>query len=97
MDPLVILVIVGVVAALSFAAHDASRTTEQAFTGYFRGVKPDPWPHGVQEEDRTARWGSVERAAVGQVTEARAQEDLLEPSAGVLTARVEGSVRRRSW
>ena len=97
MDVLAVIVVVATFAVIVVAGGDLTGKTERAFTGYFRGVRADPWPHGVQEEDRTARWGSVERAAVGQVTEARAQEDLLEPSAGVLTARVEGSVRRRSW
>ena len=86
MDPLVILVIVGVVAALSFAAHDASRTTEQAFTGYFRGVKPDPWPHGVQEEDDPTPWAS--RAL-------RAAATAEPPEPPVTTQPVRGTIRAR--
>jgi hypothetical protein len=31
--------------------------TEQVFRGYFAGYRPDPWPHGVQEEYPEHRWG----------------------------------------
>ena len=40
------------------AGGRGAEATQTAFEGYFRGFRPDPWPHGVQEENRERPWGN---------------------------------------
>ena len=47
-----------VIAFVFFAGGKGAEMTQGAFEGYFRGFRPDPWPHGVQEEDMDHHWGS---------------------------------------
>ncbi len=63
------LALAAVVYVVYGAGSRAAASTEWAFTGYFRGHRPDPWPRGVQEEDRDRPWGT------GVVTEAAAETD----------------------
>ena len=83
MDPFAVLAAVLVLATLFFAVGDVSGRTERAFAGYFRGVKPDPWPHGVQEEDDSTPWAR------------RARQSPPAPDPTVATQPVRGSVRAR--
>jgi hypothetical protein len=60
-------VIVGfVIAALALRVAAATGLfsisgTVAALTDYFAGWHADPWPRGVQEEDRNRPWGRPER------------------------------------
>ncbi len=79
-------VVIIAVFALLFAAGDvAASGTETAFTAYFRGWRPDPWPHGVQEEYIERPWGRD--PAVGATL--RARDDQTQPDPGAATEIVE--------
>ncbi len=58
MEIVAAVVFIGVFALLFLAGDVAASGTETAFTAYFRGWRPDPWPHGVQEEYIERPWGS---------------------------------------
>jgi hypothetical protein len=51
-------VVAGVIAVVYFSGAKGASATLDAFTGYFRGFQRDPWPVGVQEEDRDRPWGA---------------------------------------
>ena len=55
-------IVVGAVMVYLMAGRVADGT-EQVFKGYFAGYRPDPWPHGVQEEDPEHRWGHATATA----------------------------------
>ncbi|MDQ3870294.1 MAG: hypothetical protein M3301_01595 [Chloroflexota bacterium] len=59
MEIVAAVVFIGVFALLFLAGDVAASGTETAFTAYFRGWRPDPWPHGVQEEYIERPWGSA--------------------------------------
>ena len=59
MESLLPLVMVAAVLGLMFRMSSSlAAGTEAAWHGFFAGHRPDPWPHGVQEEDRDHRWGA---------------------------------------
>jgi hypothetical protein len=68
----------------------ASGTIERAISAFrelIGGWRPDPWPRGVQEEDRDRPWGSVAMDTI---------RSLIEPAAHpVATAQVRGKTRPR--
>jgi hypothetical protein len=84
-----VLVIVAALPAAAAAAWMAQRGPD-AMTRTFRGIRPDPWPRGVQEEYRDAPWGAGGSAVrVGQVS----ATDGRDPSpAAVPTMRVSARV-----
>jgi hypothetical protein len=51
------LVVVVIVVAL-YGSHEGATTVGAGFGSLFSGWRGDPWPHGVQEEDRDQRWGA---------------------------------------
>lgn len=58
MEP--IIPVIGVAGAVAGVYLLTSRVAEDAttvFREYFAGFRPDPWPHGVQEEDGVRPWG----------------------------------------
>jgi hypothetical protein len=58
MEP--IIPVIGVAGAVAGVYLLTSRVAEDAttvFKEYFAGFRPDPWPHGVQEEDGVRPWG----------------------------------------
>jgi hypothetical protein len=57
------VVVIGVFVLFLKAGEVAAAGTETAFAAYFRGWKPDPWPHGVQEEYIERPWGSSQPEA----------------------------------
>lgn len=62
-----------------------------AFRDLIGGWRPDPWPRGVQEEDRDRPWGSRAVSSVKPMIQA-----LIEPSShAVATAGVRGRTRPR--
>ncbi len=98
MDPLGLVAVVSIIALIFVAGGDIAGKTESVFHGYFRGVRPDPWPHGVQEEDRTGRWGSPEPASAPTTDRGPEGDDrlLVAPVTTVITAPVRGRVARNS-
>jgi hypothetical protein len=55
-----IIPVIGVAGAVAGVYLLTSRVAEDAttvFKEYFAGFRPDPWPHGVQEEDGVRPWG----------------------------------------
>jgi hypothetical protein len=57
MDQVGLLAVIGLgVGVIYFAGRNAAGVTQTAFEGYFRGYRPDPWPHGVQEKDIAGHW-----------------------------------------
>jgi hypothetical protein len=72
-----VVAVVLIVIAVYMASNNASGFVESAFSGYFRGVRPDPWPHGVQEEYWDHQWGAsasaTGEAAPGSPLSARSQ------------------------
>lgn len=59
MEP--IIPVIGVAGAVAGVYLLTARVAEDAttvFREYFAGFRPDPWPHGVQEEDGVRPWGS---------------------------------------
>ncbi|CAN5138915.1 hypothetical protein BH24CHL7_BH24CHL7_00140 [soil metagenome] len=68
------VIVAAVIAALAVRVAAATGLlsvtgTVAAFTGYFSGWRPDPWPPGVQEEDPERPWGRPARRTRGEVTE----------------------------
>ena len=57
MEIIAAVAVLGTFALFFLAGNVAASGTETAFTAYFRGWKPDPWPHGVQEEYIERPWG----------------------------------------
>ena len=58
MEP--IIPVIGIAGAVAGVYLLTSRVAEDAttvFKEYFAGFRPDPWPHGVQEEDGVRPWG----------------------------------------
>jgi hypothetical protein len=58
MEP--IIPVIGVAGAVAGVYLLTSRVADDAttvFREYFAGFRPDPWPHGVQEEDGVRPWG----------------------------------------
>jgi hypothetical protein len=58
MEP--IIPVIGVAGAVAGVYLLTSRVAEDAttvFKEYFAGFRPEPWPHGVQEEDGVRPWG----------------------------------------
>ena len=98
MDLLAVTVVTAVFAFIFLAGHNGSQVTESAFFGYFRGVRPDPWPRGVQEEDRSERWGAHGPVAAVQrvLGPEPEQEEVSGPPADVVTGRVHAVVGRTS-
>ncbi len=70
-------------AVLMLLLHSSVERQVAAFSAFFAGHRPDPWPIGVQEEDRDRPWGWSERRPPREPTAARAAED---DSAGRLEA-----------
>ncbi len=58
MEIIAAAVVIAVFVLFVKAGEVAASGTETAFAAYFRGWKPDPWPHGVQEEYIERPWGS---------------------------------------
>ena len=61
MSGLALVVGVAALVAGAVALRGASRVTARVegwWIDRFRGVQPDPWPGGVQEEDPDRPWGS---------------------------------------
>jgi hypothetical protein len=55
-----IIPVIGLAGAVAGVYLLTSRVAEDAttvFREYFAGFRPDPWPHGVQEEDGVRPWG----------------------------------------
>jgi hypothetical protein len=66
-----------------------------AFGELIGGWRPDPWPRGVQEEDRDRPWGSGV-VAVGPMFKALLEPSGIEPSStAVATGHVEPRTRAR--
>ena len=68
--------VVGVVAALYLSGSSGASIASDAFTAYFRGFQGDPWPVGVQEEDRDRPWGSRSMRR----SSARREDEVARPS-----------------
>ena len=90
---------VGVVALVVVAGNDGARATETVWGRYFGGHRADPWPHGVQEEDRATRWGVPDAlggqpAPVADSTPQPEEEELLIAPAAVAARPVRAVVRR---
>ena len=96
MDVLAFLTIALALGLLFAAGRDASGGVERAWTGYFRGHRPDPWPIGVQEEDRATRWGvGVRAGARSEPAVAEAGDEDIDPgSPAVTTQQVHAVVAR---
>jgi hypothetical protein len=57
MDQALLLAVIGIgFAVMYLAGRSGASATQAAFEGYFRGYRPDPWPHGVQEQDIAGHW-----------------------------------------
>jgi len=62
-----------------------------AFRELIGGWRPDPWPRGIQEENRDKPWGSRAVSSVKPMIQA-----LIEPTGqAVATAHVKGHTRSR--
>ena len=100
MEPLIASIVgVGAVALVVVAANDGATATETVWGRYFVGHRPDPWPHGVQEEDRTTRWGvpdtlDAQSAPVADSSPQPVEEELLTAPAEVTARPVRAVVRR---
>lgn len=62
--------VVAIVLALGGAwlISSGARSIDSAVTAlaqFFGGLRPDPWPRGVQEEDRDQPWGRPGRVSRG--------------------------------
>jgi len=62
-----IAVVGAIVGILYFASGKGAAATQTAFEGYFRGFQPDPWPHGVQEQDIERHWGGPPQQTTRQL------------------------------
>ena len=58
-DVLAMTAAVAVLALVYRVSSHGAAATQSVFAGYFKGFQPDPWPHGVQEEDIVRPWGSA--------------------------------------
>jgi hypothetical protein len=58
MQLLALAVLAGLLALVLAGAARAQFDLLSAFGALFTGWRPDPWPRGVQEEDRHRRWGA---------------------------------------
>ncbi len=89
-----LVAVLTIVAVIFLIGGDVAGRTEAVFTAYFRGVRPDPWPHGVQEEDRSERWGAREGAGPQEhVRDAGPEQEEL-VAGSVMTAPVRAVVGR---
>jgi hypothetical protein len=58
-----VLAILVLAVPVAVAAAWMSKRGPDAFRAYFRGVQPDGWPRGIQEEDLDHRWGAIGEAS----------------------------------
>ena len=63
---LVAILVIGYLILNLAASSKVSGAVETWWAALFRGVRPDPWPRGVQEEDRDRPWGSAPVAIGGR-------------------------------